>query len=197
MSTLRPTAPEFKTFKNGEAQAYRYYYDLHSAEVYRFILRMVHQTDEAEDILNNTFLALWFSRFRINDEVHLRYFLFATAENLCRASVRSTVRRQTSEKNWLRLVEADEDGMTEKEKMEVIKKQVDRIEKLSPRRKAMVRLRFYFGLGVKAIAALLEVDEQTVRNTINQAIDKLKEPKGHNAPNDRENKDDNPQKKIK
>jgi RNA polymerase sigma factor (sigma-70 family) len=174
MSQPRIPASEFAAFKRGDELGFKYYYRLYRPDLYTCILSRVKRPDEATDICTETFTNLWLSIDKIQDENHLRYFLYDTAENLCNMSFQLISRQLEEEMTFVHSLEADTPDNTEQEKTEVLLRLAESIEQLPPKRRRTIKLFYYSEMTVKKIAEFLGLSNQTVRNNLNKAREGLR-----------------------
>ena len=74
--------------RSGDHSAFRRIVDMYRARVFTFVLRVVKQYEEAEDIAQETFLRAWRYLARYNESRPFRSWLFAIARNLALNALR-------------------------------------------------------------------------------------------------------------
>src|SRR5207342_3843793 len=67
--------------KQGNKQAFEKIYNLYSSRLFGNIFRMVKSESTAEEILQDTFLKIWYNRTSIDLDRSFRSYLFRIAEN--------------------------------------------------------------------------------------------------------------------
>lgn len=93
---------------------------------------------------------------------------FAAASEAMRRILVEAARRRLAEKRGagqvpLQIDEIDIPGLPEDERIMAIHEVLDQLEEIDPRKAQIVKLRFFVGLENQEIAALLDVNEKTVR----------------------------------
>jgi RNA polymerase sigma factor (sigma-70 family) len=126
----------------------------------RLAVAMVDTTAAAEDIVQNAFAEVWVRWKRISNH---RAYLRVCVVNLCR---RELSRRRQSRRH-ARSVEVE---ATDPEARLLL----DAIRALSPRRRAVVVLRYYEDLPEAEVAEILRIKPGTVRATLHQALAELR-----------------------
>lgn len=72
----------------GDAQAFRELVERHERAAYNFFLRLVRNPHDAEDLVQELFLAIWKSAARYRPEAPFRAYLFRIASNLATSHLR-------------------------------------------------------------------------------------------------------------
>ena len=155
---------------------YRHYHP----RIYAYVAHRVGRKQDAEDIVSDSFIRAVgaLPNFDYRGAGALSAWLFQIARN--------EIRRFYGKQNrWQQQVDTPVDEMPNiasdhlppdqqflaKERYADLRQ---RIEGLSPRRKEIVRLRFFGGLRNQEIAEVLELDERTVASHLCRAIDDLR-----------------------
>ena len=68
--------------RRGDTEAYRRVVELYQARIYTFLLRMVRQREEAEDLAQETFVRAWRNLDHYDERWAFRTWLFTIARNL-------------------------------------------------------------------------------------------------------------------
>jgi RNA polymerase sigma factor (sigma-70 family) len=131
------------------------------AAAVRLAVAMVDSPTVAEDMVQNAFAAVWVRWKRIDN--HGAY-LRVCVVNECRKELR---RRQLTRRH----IEVVEPAGLEPQARLLL----DAIRRLSPRRRAVVVLRFYEDFSEAQIAAALRIRPGTVKATLHQALAQLRE----------------------
>ncbi len=150
----------------------------HFAEpLYRFIRYIVHTHEDADDVLQETFLKSWKGLKNFRGESSLETFLHRIAYNEAISFLRKQRRRfkifhpfSNYEDWYLERVKADPYVDFESAYEEVLKE----IALLPPRQKSVFSLRHFEGLSFREISERLGISESTARVTYHQTINKLK-----------------------
>lgn len=139
-----------------------------------FAMKMV-SVEEAEDIVNNVFMAMWEKQLRFNDSNHLKAFLFKAVYNQAVTLVnhKKYVERTMQEMpgdEW------DEDNYLRKRiEIEVYMEVVQAVEQLPERCREVFKLSYMDGLKVSEVARKLSISEDTVKTQRLKARKQLQE----------------------
>ncbi|SDM22393.1 RNA polymerase sigma factor, sigma-70 family [Catalinimonas alkaloidigena] len=187
MSPLVDESEIWMAFKRGERDAltwmHRTYYD----SLYGYALSLVKEEEAAKDAIQNMFLNLWRTRERLSDIAAIKSYLFRCLKRQLVAEetkLRNLHKRETA-------YEADQPFQTFSPEEFVIDQEADTcrhrvlvalLNRLTPRQREMVYLRYYEDLSYQEIAATLGINMQSVANLMQRALKKLKEdPYTHKA----------------
>ncbi len=145
--------------------------------LYTFIRHIVHTHEDADDILQETFIKLWKGLDTFRKESALSTFIYRIAYN----ETISFLRKQRRRFKILHPFSNFEDWYLQRIKADpyidydaVYKKILQEIALLPPRQKAVFSLRHFDGLPFKEIATRLGISESTARTTYHQVVNKLK-----------------------
>lgn len=149
--------------------------DAHSAEIFAYIWRMLRETADAEDCLQETFLRAYRAYPRLNGRANYRAWLYKIATNTARTHLkrraRSTARTTELDPEQLRTDSPLTDELDRKQTLAAIAHAVDT---LPPQQRAALIMRNYQELGYPAIATALDCTEAAARANVYQALKKLR-----------------------
>ena len=160
--------------QSGDQKAFEALYQRYWSEVYTMIYRRINDREVAKDIVQDIFVNLWRYRHQIIAEGSLAPLLNVTAKK----QAISWYRKQSASKQRELLYHEDEvlvaPSTTELETKE-LKDMLDReIDNMPSNMQASFRLSRYENKSIKEIATELSLSEQTVRNNISMALDRLR-----------------------
>lgn len=132
--------------------------------------------DDAEDVIENLFLALFDKNRRFSNGTELKGFLYLSVRNACLNHIRNA-------SNAHRHHMAIASGMPEGEpgfiaqmiRAEVLGEIYREVQKLPSQCSKVIELSFFEGLSNSEIAERLDISEKTVRNTKSRGLSVLKE----------------------
>jgi RNA polymerase sigma factor (sigma-70 family) len=167
---------QFLRFKQGSHQAFQYFFDLHHQSLYLIIKGSVGDPEAAKDIVADAFKHLANNLWQINDQHHLRRYLYYVARNGAIDHYRKGQIRGRGLEAYARQGETVYFDPTESEMVhaETMEKIARAVEKLPRQRKLIFLLHYFFGEDTRSIANKLKIKEQTVRNQITRARDTLR-----------------------
>lgn len=161
-------------------------YDLYSKEIFTYILRSVHNRDEAEDILQDVFIKL--INYSVKSSVHsgnIRALLYSIARSVCIDSARKRSRDRIETTDITVLPDRNSDN-TEDTSDEVIDIINSIIDTLAEPEKSIILFRKN-GLTYSEIAPIIKISERTLKRKVKNVIEyirkKLRE-KGFFIPDD-------------
>ena len=155
-------------------QLFQLFYD----DLFAYACKLLGQGASAQDAIQNTFADLWYYRRRLQPDVAVRAYLFRSVRN---HSV-NILQKQPSALP----IEAIA-GQLRFEAAELVLHDADAAQKyalvqalngLSPRQREILFLKFYDNLDYAEIAAILEINYQSVVNHAHLAIRRLREMPG-------------------
>src|SRR5580692_1084698 len=162
---------QFLAFQHGSKDGMAFIYNYYRDRIYSQLYWWTGDDTAAEDLVEDVFYQLMVNRRKIRNLEHLAGHLYLTAMHLYLQSARSNRNRLQSEREWMRSMEGETQLLEDHWAL------IDKaLEKLSPRRKEVMKLRFFEGLKTKEIASRLTkpdrsvISDQTVINTINQSL---------------------------
>jgi RNA polymerase sigma-70 factor (ECF subfamily) len=162
-----------RMFDGGDADAFDTLFDRHRVPVYHFARMMLGSLDGAEDVLQETFLAVARAAGRYEPRGRFRAWLMRIARNLCLDRIeRERRRRRVIAESGLDIVEPDGGGATPAEQAEA-DEQMTRLRRLiaalpERQREALVLYAFE-QMRYREIAEVLGVPLNTVKTLIHRA----------------------------
>ena len=146
----------------------------HSAEIFAYVWRMLRETHDAEDCLQETFLRAFRSYGRVRAGTNYRAWLYKIATNTARSQWKRRARSaaQITELDPDR--QADEMSVADRIERKALLAAVARaVEGLPDQQRAALIMRKYQELSYAEIAAALECSEAAARANVYQAVKKL------------------------
>jgi len=170
----------WKEFIKGNKKALALVFQGFYEELFNYGKKLTGSKNLAEDGLQDLFLKLWINREKLPEIDNHKAYLFTSLRNLLIDSLRWQSRfLNILEINGNDLFEIEfsiEDILIRKQvDMEVREKLLDAMNKLSSRQKEAIYLRFFEGLEFETISSIMEINIQSVRNSIHRGIMALRE----------------------
>ncbi|APZ44831.1 hypothetical protein BW723_00350 [Polaribacter reichenbachii] len=157
----------WKLFLKGDMIAFRKIYNFHYQMMYNFGLRYI-DSNEVTDCVHDTFLNIIHYKDSISEITNVKAYLFKSLRN----QIYKVKKSKKIEFDLIDGTVAYQEDDTDKEK--VLNELKLLIEKLSPREKELIYLKYFQGFNNFEISELLDVKYQTVRNILAGAIKKLR-----------------------
>ena len=154
-----------KQFVDGSLTAFDELYHRYHNAVLANIIKLVIQTEAAEDILQEVFIALWENREKIDIDKPVGGWLFVVSYNKSLSFLKKAVK----EKNFIASQISEsliaEETNNEKESIESLKLSFlnEAINQLSPRKKEVFNLCRFQGKSYKEVAEILKISPDTVK----------------------------------
>jgi RNA polymerase sigma-70 factor (ECF subfamily) len=147
----------------------------HSAEIFGYLWRLLRDTSDAEDCLQDTFLRALRAYPRLDGRTHQRAWLYKIATNVARTHARRRTRTAA------RTAALDPDSVLDHSSVpeqvhqrSVLAAVARAVEALPHQQRAALILRQYQELSYAAIAAALDCTEAAARANVYQALQKLR-----------------------
>lgn len=163
---------------SGDKDALGQLFDKYAKELMVYGFRISQNSELTKDTIQDVFVDLWVYRENLAAEVQVKFYLLRC--------LRNSLRKQMGNSSMPTIelsdddVFSDLDATPEKEWMalESTKERdqhlVGMLTLLSDREREIVSLKYYSSLKIKEIAALLSLREQTISNTLQNALVKLR-----------------------
>ncbi len=146
----------------------------HSAEIFAYVWRFLHEAHDAEDCLQETFLRAFRSYGHVRAGSNYRAWLYKIATNTARSHWK---KRKRSESHTIDLDpewRSDEMPVADRVERKTLLAAVTRaVEALPDQQRATLIMRKYQELSYAEIAAALECTEAAARANVYQAVKKL------------------------
>lgn len=164
------------SLKQGDAQAFGRVYDQYSAMLLAKILRMVKDTDAAEELLQDVFLKVWNNREKIDAAQPFKPWIYAIAVNTVYDYYRKLSRdarlQQELIYHFAELYKNTDDNFVFEQRQELLDKA---LQQLPPQRLAIFKLCRIDGKSYQEAAQELGISPSTVSNQLVQATKTIKE----------------------
>ncbi len=158
--------------KAGDGDAYRALVDRHSRGVFRLAYRMTGNEQDAEDIVQETFLRAYKQLHRYESRASFGTWLYRIAANCSLDLARSRGRRPQVELLESPSGDPGPDRLLAGE--EVRRKLTETLDELSGQERAAFVLRHFEGQPIEEIASSLGVSNAAAKHSIFRAVQKLR-----------------------
>lgn len=166
----------WNAFRSGDKNAYAEIYELYFDLLYSYGKRFIADQTQVEDAIQELFITLWRTRERLSSVDNIKFYLFH--------SLRRDIRRINEREKALEKVDfdsflimhnhpADEYSPADTER-ELTLKLVAILQNLPKRQLEAITLRYYDNFSIAEIAAIMDVSEKTVRNTLHNSLTLLR-----------------------
>lgn len=168
----------WKSFVEGQDVSFRELIFVHYESLYNYGNRFTNDAELIKDAIQDLFLILWNKKGSISQPENIKAYLFSSLRRLIHRKIKSNERTQKGSDqldyafNFQVSIELqyikDESALT------VTRRIAQALEKLPPRQKEVVFLKFYQGFDRNEIAQAMDISPQTVSNLLQIALSKLK-----------------------
>lgn len=160
--------------KTGDLSSFRILYEAFHIKVFNFCLLYLKSKEDAEEIVQDTFVKIWQHKHELDPERSINGYVFRIAKNLALNRLRKKVNPGEAalplyeKAKWL--------NQTEEEVLfhEMEGLLAEAIEGLPPKRQEIFKMSRINGLSHEQIATHLRISEQTVKGQIRKAIKYLR-----------------------
>jgi RNA polymerase sigma factor (sigma-70 family) len=143
-------------------------------KLFRFAKRMLDDTVEAEDMVQEVFIKLWNKRERLGEYRSIEALAMITIKNQCLDKLRAKKYNVESIENLTREVE-DVLNEDKRDVSDVVSKVHRIIQTLPEQQKMIIQLRDVEGYDFEEIAGILEMNENAIRVNLSRARKKIRE----------------------
>ena len=164
-----------RELQRDNAKAFEELYYRYHARLYNFCYRIIRNAQEAEDLVQNVFIAIWENREKLDENKSFSGFVFRIARNKVLNKIKQNLTRQVYQGYLLDNEQVQNDLRTDiesRELMELIRKGID---SLPERTKNIFLLSRNEGLTYQEIASRLEISENVVDHEIRKSLQHIKE----------------------
>ena len=168
--------------KNNDRSVFDALYWLYAPKLLGFALSYVKSESEAEDLVQEVFIALWQTRHNIKREDSLKSFLFMSLRN----RVISLIRNKANMRIYTDYVELMDKEISDRgepaiEYAEFEKQVLKEIEALPATQREVIRLSRFANLSHSEISERLGLSMQTVKNALSMGLAALRKRLGNSS----------------
>ena len=157
----------------GDTSAFEVFYKIYYSKLFRFILRMTHQSESVEELIQETLLVVWEKPEGFNHTSKLSTWIFGIAYNKALKSMSRKTHR-SDDVNVDDLSETIGDPVANPaQNLESEDWLSCALAILPPDQRAVIELTFYHGLPYQDIAKILNCPENTVKTRMFHARKRL------------------------
>ena len=143
-------------------QDYNNCVDEHSNGVYRFIVKNIRSTQDAEDIVQSAFEKLWVNRERVTP-LKAKSYLYTVAYH----QMIDVIRKENKKPTTNEYMEVDQ--VTHQTSSELKQNLLSAINQLNPTQKSLVLLKDYEGYSYQEIGEIMNLSESQVKVYLHRA----------------------------
>lgn len=171
-------AETWERFKSGDEKAFSYIFDTYHLPLYEYGQRFTSDEFLVRDSIQDLFFELARKKDKLSSTDNILFYLLKSLRLRIFANLRKNNRKVETVLDDERLDDFRLSYTTEvdpEEKELRLDQLAQAINELPPRLKETIYLKFYKNLSNKEVAEVMQVSYQTVGNSVQKAISKLKE----------------------
>jgi len=158
-----------------DSESFESLYNIYHKQVYSFALSLLNSTTDAEEIVQNVFLALWIQRKSLNISTSFTSYLFS----IVRYKVYDFIHQKINHEAYVKFVLENNDDYSFVTEDEITFSELEKsfrlaVQKLPERRREIFMLSRFDKLSYKEIAEKLGITENTVDTQIRNALNYLR-----------------------
>ncbi len=165
--------------RDGNCQAFEALYNYFSRDLFRYGYRISDDPELVQDSIQDLFLHIWKKRETLNDVNAPRFYLYRSLRNkLIRASESNRLVLSAEgdwKEQWFASEKDSESSWIEEESGRIQQQLLHKaLRKLPARQQEVIQLRYYHDFSAEEIGRLMEINQQSVRNLLNRAMQHLR-----------------------
>lgn len=165
-----------KAFKNGDTEAFRLLFELHHKRLYSFLFRLLKSKEDAEEIVQDSFLKIWENRENYWEDYPFESLLFRIARNTSFNYSRKKVNRKVFEDHLNFFTDISENSADQYILFQETQTIIESIlNGLPPKQKEIFLLQKVEGLSRQEIADKLGISVITVDHQLFKANKQVKD----------------------
>lgn len=159
----------------GEEVAFRQVFHLYNRTILSFVENFIHSREDAEEIVQETFLVLWNNRESLTGIEHPRNYIYTVARNKCYDYLTRLARNQKAMRHaWENTQESfneTESGLDVKESVMIID---NALLKLSEQKQTVFRMSRFENMSHEEIACATGLSRSRVKNIVVEVLKHLR-----------------------
>lgn len=158
--------------KTGDGEAFEKLFNKYNQKLCNFCFRILRSKQEAEGVVQNTFLKIWETRQMLNENLPFNSYIFKIAQN----KVFNLLRKQINQRYYIEYLEEYTEMLENSTEKRILFNELEKtiqilMDQLPERRKEIFLLSRNEGLTYKEIADKLKISENTVDTQIRKVLD--------------------------
>lgn len=160
---------EVSSDENGFQNLYSLFYKPGIA----FLMTIVKDREEAENMLQDVFMKIWLRKEKITLDISLKPYIFTSLKNIAFDYLKKVERDNQMKKTFLERMQEpySQESVIEDTTMKVVSNAIDR---LSEKRKMIIKLNIEEGKSYQEIAQIMQISKNTVKNQLIKAKQHLR-----------------------
>jgi RNA polymerase sigma-70 factor (family 1) len=161
--------------RDKDPAAFNEVYDKLYRKLFLFAKSLIGDTEEARDIVTEAFIKLWGRKKPFANMVHLQVYFYTVIKNSCIDYLRKDKLRTKIEHQLIRAGTIHENFIEKRyQEAELVQMLYERINQLPERMQQVFKLTYLDGYSRTEVAQMLNLSENTIRNTNAAAMKALR-----------------------
>lgn len=166
-------------FRKGDAPAFSFLFHTYYTILYQYGIKISPDPDLVKDTIQDLFIHLWESRHRLGETASIKFYLLKSLRRkLLRAMQKQKKlvagNRLPDDYEFEVVFSAENAIITEEASQRQLQQLLQALNSLLPRQKEAIYLRLFNNFSYDEISEIMEVNVQTVRNYVHQALTELR-----------------------
>jgi RNA polymerase sigma-70 factor (ECF subfamily) len=158
----------------GDAKAFKFFFDVHNKQLYRFLIQRRMREEVAQDLVQQAFIWIWEHRTEIDPEKSLKAYLFKIGYTRMLNQIRDN-QKNTSLDVYELDVQTSSTADSELINSELKDKIYSAIAQMPDKRRTVFEFCYLQEMSYKQVAEILEMSVKTVENHMGLALKYLRE----------------------
>ncbi len=151
-------------------EEFRKLYDRYYRPGIAFLVSIIKNREDAENMLQDVFMKIWLRKDQLTFNESLQAYIFTSLRNIAFDFLKKLEREEQMRKNFFELMKETGEAVDESV-LSVVSRAV---EKLSEKRKTILKLNIEEGKSYQEIADIMRISKNTVKNQLIKAKQHLK-----------------------
>ena len=177
-STPNIESSHWNAFKGGNSVSFQYLYKAYSPALYNYGTKFSKDKDLIKECIQDLFVALWIRRTSIGNPEHIKNYLYKSFRNTVFKKIQQldkTERYEETENYNFEVSITVEDQMIDGEQQEQISKKLSKaMDKLTPRQREAIFLKFHEQLSYDEIAGVMGITTKASYKLMSRSLDFLR-----------------------
>jgi RNA polymerase sigma factor (sigma-70 family) len=166
----------WQSFLEGDKEALSEIFQDTYDDLYRYGHKLTFNYDIVEDAIQDLFLKLWKNRLNLKPVDNIKPYLFKSLRNHIIDSFYLIKTVPVNQDDLPAIVYSHEDFIIDSQVTEEIRNRViEALNQLPPKQREIIYLRYFEEIDFETIASIMDINVQSVRNTIHRGMVSMRE----------------------
>ena len=176
-STAKKDRQLIRRIAKGSEKAFEKLYESHSTPIYNYLVRLTHEEAIAENLLQETFLAVWEGSAKFRGDAQVKNWIYKIAHHQAVGWLRKTLKDELPREIPITEEHLQKSSLDDPEEAAFTNAQAKDIhralEQLSATHRAVVELSYVHDFTYGEIARIMDCPKGTVKSRMNYALRQL------------------------